>query len=71
MGFLISDTDPSQTQHMKSMHKGIRHICDQCVYSANQLSNHTQHMKLMHEEIKYVCDHFENISYYPKKPASS
>ena len=39
-----------------SKHEGIKYPCDQCEYSAVNLSNLKQHKEIKHEGIRYPCD---------------
>ena len=44
------------TQHIQSVHKGLKFPCDQCVYQATTKENLWAHLRSVHEKIKYPCD---------------
>ena len=43
-------------KHKEDKHEGIRYPCDQCEYSATQISNLKIHKKTKHGGIRYPCD---------------
>ena len=41
--------------HKNSVHKGIKHACDQCSYQATRLYQLGEHKKAMHSSTTYQC----------------
>ena len=49
--------------HMYSKHKDVKmHICDQCPFKTNSLTNLTRHIDNMHLAIKYESTNGQIIS---------
>ena len=44
------------TQHIQSVHKGLKYPCDQCVYQATTKESLLAHIRSVHEKVKYPCD---------------
>ena len=41
--------------HVKSIHEGIRHECNQCNHQFTTQQNLKDHLQAVHEGIKYDC----------------
>ena len=45
------------TNHVKTVHEGLRYPCDQCDYQGNSMQSLRKHIQSSHEGIKYECEH--------------
>ena len=44
------------TQHIQSVHKGLKYLCNHCEYGATTQRSLKTHNESVHEKIKYPCN---------------
>ena len=48
--------------HIRKIHEGVFHPCDQCDYKAGQNGDLQKHRQSLHDGLRYPCDKYNYMA---------